>query len=1432
MNSPAHRLHAFLLAAAACLLPASLVAQAAPLATFPATNVGSSSLPQSVTFTLPAAATISSIAPVLSVGGETELKIGTLSGCVADGTTTNQAGSICVVQVTFTPAYVGLHSLPIEVVTSAGTLQLGTVGTGVGAVMAFSPGITTIVAGTNCTNYQLNCGVSGIPDGGLATNGYLSGVTDFAIDAAGNIFLLMSADSAVHKIDATTGIITRVAGGGCCAGDGGLAIDSSFYNPVAMAVDPAGDLYIADNQQTGFIRRVDAGTGIITNYAGCCYKGTDPRVGVPAQQAILGGIAGLAFDGAGNLYITQNTYILRVDAVTTIVTSYVGPTPPSGSSGATARGYSGDGGLATNALIQFPTHMSFDSAGNLYFADQGAFGEGTVVRRVDAVTSIITTYAGNLNAKYDSTYSGPATNTYVYILSVANDAAGNLYIGDGGVVRLVSASSGNLFPIAGIALPLPAVLLPVQRATDINNAAATKLDPAGNLYTFFGVGLNETVLRKIDVTSSLLGFPFRTSSNIPPTAPGTPYPGANTETTAITNIGNAPLILSAAPEVTSSTANPEAYALDDPATDGCPDSSNTLAPGNSCLLAVDFTPKIAGANLGTLTVTDNAINGGGAQVVSLAGSGFGNALTVTPATLTFPGTLVGSASASLTASVTNSAFNATPISPGTLGDTADYTETDNCGTSIAGNSSCTLTFTFKPQSLGATPSTFTLSGSIDPTQTITVSLTGTGSGAFSVSPKTITFPSTAVGAASASMTAALTNGGGSSLFITAGTFTDSTDFTQSNNCNGIIAPGTGCTVTFTFTPKSAGTLTSTYSVADLNNSRDVVSVALSGPATAPPVTATLSPSTFTFAATTASASASQTATLTNTGTTTLTITSIMLGGANPTAFTQSNACGATLAAGATCSVTLGLVNATSGNFSATLTVVDNATSGNQTATLSGTVTTAPVTATLSPSTFTFAATTASAAASQTATLTNTGTTTLTITSITLGGANPTAFTQSNTCGATLAVGATCSVTVGFPVTMAGTYSAMLTVTDNASPATQSVALSGTVTGTPQVTLAPVALSFTTTVGTSAATQIATLTNSGTAALTISTAVLGGSNASSFAIASSTCGTTLAVGASCSFTIGLSATAVGSYSAALTFTDNASPSTQSVLLTGQVNGVAAAELTPATASFGSVNTKATSASQTFTLANAGTAALTITSISVGGTSAAMYAVTANTCGTTIPGGASCTVAIAFSPTSSGNQEAALSVLDTVGTQTSALSGVGVAITPADFSITATPPAQSTFRGSTVSYTVEVASLVAGNPFSNLVSLSASGLPAGAMAKFSPAMVTPGNVQQTSTLTVEVPGLVSRVVPDAARPGESEGITPAMLALGLLLVRRARRRMSRVLSVLLLAGFVGLCFTMSGCGAGNGFDIPASTSTITVTATGGSTTHSTTVTLTIQ
>jgi hypothetical protein len=1307
MNSFTHQLSVILLATAAFFVPGSLMAQAAaPLATFPATNVGSSSLPQAVTFTLPAAATISSITPVATVGGKTELKIGALSGCVADGITTNPINSVCVVQVTFSPAYAGLHSLPIKVATSAGTLQFGTVGTGVGPMLAFSPGITSIVAGTYCADPNTACTGASVTDGGLATNGYLSGVLDSAVDSAGNIFLLLQSGSnfGVHRIDAQTGIMTLVT--------------SSFPAPyrIGIALDSSGSLYIADysiGMGYGTITRYDAGTGASTNYAGG--SPTSGGLGIPAQQTYFGFISSMQFDGAGNLYVNSGNTIVRIDAKTTIVTLAVGNS---------IAGYSGDGGPATAAGITNPGKLSFDSTGNLYFADQS----DTAVRRVDAVTGIITTVAGSQTARYDPAYSGAATNTAITAYSVANDAAGNVYFDDRNVLRLLLAPTDTLSRITGVAAPLPVSLLPVQRATDISYGGGAMIDPAGNLYEFFAYnpGGNQVALRKIDVTTSLLGFPFNAATYVAPTAPGVPYPGANSETTTITNIGNAPLVVSVAPQVANAAANPSAFALDDPTIGGCPNAPDTLASGASCLLAVDFTPKIAGANLGTLTVTDNAVNGNGAQIISLAGIGSGNALTVTPATLTFPGTLAGATSASLTATVTNNAFNATALSPGVLSDTADYTETDTCGTSIGGNSSCTLTFAFRPQSIGAKPSTFALKGSADPTQTLTVALTGTGTGAFSASPTTVTFPSTAVGAISAAMTSTLTNGSASQLYLTAGTLTDATDFTQSNNCNGIIAPNASCTVTFTFTPKSSGTLTSTYTVANLNNSSNAVTVVLSGPATAPPVTATLAPSSFSFFSTTSFNAATQTATLTNTGTTALAITSITLGGANPGSFTQSNNCGGSLAAGATCSVTLGLVNTTVGTFSATVFVADSATAGNQSATLGGTVTGVPQ-PTLTPSTLTFASTNVGATtAAQTLTLSNTGTAALGFSSISFFGTNVSSFAQINACPATLAIGASCAISV--------------TCTPAASGA-------------------------------------------------------------------------------------LSATLAANFPSPITQVFSA------LSCTGATPTAPQAAFTPATAAFGTVTVGTRSATQVFTLSNAGTGTLAITSISLGGTNASAFSISAKTCGTSLAAAASCTVTVAFVPTSAGALSATLSVADAVGTQSSALSGTGSLVAP-DFTIAATPAVQSTYRGASVTYTIQLASLLVGNPYNSPVTLSANNLPSGTSATFSPATVTPGTSPQTATMTIAVPPLSAQASPGPLERHAPGGMAVALAALGLGLGRRARRRVPQLLSVVLLMGLACLGLALTGCGTGNGFAIPTATSNITVTATGSAMAHSTTVTLTIQ
>ena len=1312
MNSPADRLHAFLLAAAVCLLPPSLLAQAAPLATFPATNVGSTSLPQAVTFTLPAAATISSIAPAASLGNKNEYTAGTVTGCVVDGATSNPIGTICSIPITFTPAYPGLRAIPLQAVTSAGKFNFGLNAIGLGPLAALTPGIISIYAGLP---YDTNRS-SG--DGGPATSAQLTLPTGIAIDSAGDTYVSDLAYSVVRRIDGVTGVITTVAGMAASpngfSGDGGPATSAQLNHAEGLALDSAGNLYIADTENSR-IRRVTAATGIISTVVGDGTSATagDGGLGTSAE---IHAPYGVAIDSAGNLYIAElgASVIRRVDASTGIITTIAGI--------AGVPGYAGDGGPATSANLEALYSIAFDSGDNLYLTD----GTHGVIRKITATTGIITTVVGN--GSNASTVDGVlATETAFHqIRGVAVDSAGDIYFTCGTVVdldiskviRKVSANTGIVTTVVGgdgVDRDPPSGMGGPATAAGIGSLPNLVVDSAGNLY--FPTDSN---ILKVDVSTSALTYPQTTPV-------GTPDAVDDPQTAILNNIGNEPLTGSSGNGAITSSWLIDASSTCFPFT--------SLASGNSCTLPVDFKPTLSGALTGTLPLEDNSLN--------------------------------------------------------------------------------------------ASPAT----------QSITLTGTATG-GTVTIAPALQAFPATAVGNTSAAQSSTLTNGTASAITLHSGSLTDATDFTQSDNCNGQVAAGGSCTVTFTFTPQSAGALSSSYSIATGSQGW---TVALSGTGTAALTPqASLSPTSLSFTTVVNTVASNQTVTLTNSGTADLIINSLVITGTNASSFTiVSESCGptkpdhATLAAGASCQIVIGFPTIVAGTYTANLTVTDDASATIQTVALNGTVT-GTSQAVFSPASLSFATVVNTAAPNQTVTLSNPGTAPLAISSVALGGVNASSFNVvSNACGATLAAGANCIMTIGFPVTVAGTYNATLTANDNAIPATQTVALSGTVTGTPQAALSPATLSFTTSAGVPSTTATSTLSNAGTAALTIASINLSGSGASTFS-QTNTCGTTLAPAAYCTISVVFSPSAAGSYSANLVVTDNAATTTQTATLTRTATSSAAPQppLSPANPSFGSVATGLTSTAQTFTLANAGTASLAITSISIGGANAASFAITSNACGAALAAGASCTLTIAFSPTSAGNLAATLSVVDAVGTQTSALSGVGVSTTPPDFSITATPAAQSTYRGASVSYTIQLASLLAGNPFNSAVTLSAGGLPAGAMAKFSPAMVTPGTVQQTSTLTVEVPGLVSRVVPGATRPGESEGITPAMLALGLLLVRRARRRMFRVLSVLLLAGIAGLSFTIMGCGTGNGFKIPTSTSTIIVTATGGSTTHSTTVTLTIQ
>ncbi len=480
------------------------------------------------------------------------------------------------------------------------------------------------------------------------------------------------------------------------------------------------------------------------------------------------------------------------------------------------------------------------------------------------------------------------------------------------------------------------------------------------------------------------------------------------------------------------------------------------------------------------------------------------------------------------------------------------------------------------------------------------------------------------------------------------------------------------------------------------------------------------------------------------------------------------------------------------------------------------------TASFTPATFVFAGTAAgSTSAAQTFTLTNTGTTALAISSFGLSGTNAGSFTiATNTCAATLAASSSCTVTIGFTQTAVGSSSANLTVTDTATPATQTVALTGTVSGVASATLAPGALAFSGVAGTTSAAQTLTLTNTGSAALAITAISLGGTNPSLFTQAT-TCGTSLAVAASCTISVTFQSFAAGSFTAMVSVTDNAASSPQTASLTSTATAAPApqAALTPGSATFATV-AGTTSAAQVFTLTNAGTAVLPITSTSVTGST---FALTANSCGASLAAGASCTLGVTFTPAVVGTVTGTLSVVDAVGTQGSALIGLGTSAVTPDFTLTATPPAQSSYRGRNVSYTLQLASLLAAAPLNNPVFLTAANLPAGVTASFSPATVLPGTAQATSVMTLSVPALVSQASPQGR--SASGGIFSSALFLGMFCFTRGKNRSRMLPTLALLVVFAGLSLGLAECGTGSGFGVPTSTTTITVLATSGATVHTT-------
>lgn len=291
------------------------------------------------------------------------------------------------------------------------------------------------------------------------------------------------------------------------------------------------------------------------------------------------------------------------------------------------------------------------------------------------------------------------------------------------------------------------------------------------------------------------------------------------------------------------------------------------------------------------------------------------------------------------------------------------------------------------------------------------------------------------------------------------------------------------------------------------------------------------------------------------------------------------------------------------------------------------------------------------AAAQTSTLTNSGSTDLSITGIAVTGANAADFAENHTCGTSLAAGASCSISVTFNPSAVGARKASLSVTDSATNSPQQVALSGSGT-TSAASVAPSTLKFTPQlINTSSASQAVKITSTGATALTISNIA----TAPPYSQVNN-CSASMSPGTSCTINVTFAPTVQGVQKGTLTVSDNAVGTPQMVALTGAGTVV---NLSPSMLSFGNQSRGTSSAPQNITMTNIGSTAVSITTIGISGAQSSSFSQT-NNCGSSLAGGASCTIAVTFTPQATGGSNANVSVTDSGGSgpQQVHLSGKGI------------------------------------------------------------------------------------------------------------------------------------------------------------------------------
>jgi sugar lactone lactonase YvrE len=536
------------------------------------------------------------------------------------------APTICRWWVHFAPTRVGPRWGSLVVADDIGQkYSFGLAGWGFAPATAFTPGRITSIAGDGTMNFS--------GDGGPASRAQLYNPVSVAVDSAGNVFIAENGgadDYRIRKIDAG-GIITTVAGSGPPGyfGDGGPATSAQLYYPSGITVDSAGNLYIADTDNSR-IRKVDA-NGIISTVAGGgtgCRQGFDPwGDGCPADQVRLYNPVSVMSDPGRNLFIVDyaSSRLLKVDWAG-ILTTVAGSAP-------LGAGYNGDGIPATIAQLNYPRSVAQDRAGNLYIADTNNYR----IRKVDIYGTIITV-AGIGSPGYAPDGSVAALSSIGHPFSVALDAAGAIYFADidNLLIRKID-NMGLLTTIAGggtgCAEQTDSVgdgCFATKAQFSENGLQAFALDNAANLYI---VDSFHNRVRKVNVADP-------PSLVFPDTMVGST---SAAQQVRIDNVGTTDLII-------NGITTPAFFSIGGAGT-SCNPNGQLLAPAGSCILSIQFAPQAIGNIAGDIRIMDNALNTSSTQLIHVAGQS-----PQQPQTIIFPAPgpqIYGVGSLTLTATSTS-----------------------------------------------------------------------------------------------------------------------------------------------------------------------------------------------------------------------------------------------------------------------------------------------------------------------------------------------------------------------------------------------------------------------------------------------------------------------------------------------------------------------------------------------------------------------------------------------------------------------------------------------------------------------------------------------------------------------------------------------------------------------------------------------------------